>query len=834
MIDLRGEIAAPHCARLGSSARELPRPAQMSYIGAGMFAAKAVLALLLSLLLYGAPAAALTIRGDYDWVSSPACPEGWQSPEYNDRSWTPVAYPWLLIWPSPWEPDSYARPFWDANGVGTACTRRSFDLPRLPKDQAVVHVFVDDDYELWLNGHLVARNLDQAAERPGESYDVSSLLKTGRNVIGLKIIDVSYEKGAFFSLEIPGVPQESRSWKAWSRLLRPWVEFGLLVAAFLAGALGLRWLMARMTQSLARWPAWVVAPLSLALAVGCQIVLQSGDLYVAPPEQPWAEWQWHMVAIAAVLFLGLVSLRPADAATDEAGPLRGEYAWLAAILALAAVLRIYDIDHTPVGFYQDEATNGLDALQLMSLDGVSIWSDSVGGRPTLFLYLLGFCLQIFGVSYLSLKILPIALSIASVAAVYALARIGLGGRTALWAAFFLAVSRWHIHYARMAWEVNCVPFFSAAGFALLLDGLRREQGGERNIVAGAALLSAGLYTYAAYRAVPAAAAVFLLWWFVAGDRPERRHRMIAVARAGLAAIIVALPLAAFALVQPGRYWERYNDVSLTYYISYYGTPIPWLHQLGKGFLSLNSIGDDLIRHNLPHASQLDPITGVFFLLGLTTAARPWQRTGARLLWAWFIVFLALASLTRDAPHATRYLGLVVPAVLFAGLGAARLFARLRRVLRFAPLAWLLVAATVTAATGVNAYQYFVLEANDPNSDFEMNVIARSICERVRAKGKVKVYWTSDVAYWAGGPCYFLTKGKVRFNDIKPEDLSAAKLGQKGRGATLFFIGPELLEPERKIVKRDDNDLPILGLAGIPEIQRDRQGRLLYYIWDVEK
>lgn len=798
-----------------------------------MFCAKAVVALLGALLLTSTPASALTVRGDHDWVSNATCPDGWTALDYDDSSWTPVGYPWLLLWPSPWEPDPESRPFWDASSIGVSCTRRVFDLPKMPTGPAIAHVFVDDDYELWINGQHVATNDDQGAERPGEEYDVTRLLHPGRNVVALKIVDLAYEKGAYFSLDLPGLPQQAVSSTARLRALLPWAQFAAIALALLIAALSLRALLQRLAPGLARWPASIVALLTIVLAAACQLVLQTSDLYVAPMETPSAAWNWGVVALAAGLFLLLFALRDADGASDETGPLRGEAIWLVAILALAAVLRIWDIDQTPVGFYQDEATNGNDALELMRFDELSLWSDSVGGRPTLFLYLLGFLLKIFGVSYLSLKILPIALSIGSVFAVWGVARAGFGARTALWSAFFLAVSRWDVHYARMAWEVNCVPFFSAAGFGLFLSGLRRDDTSGWRIAGGAALLTVGLYTYAAYRAVPVGAAIFL-GWALLRDRPLLRRHIVGLARAAIVAVAIALPLAAFAISEPGRYWERYNDVSLTYYISYYGAPLAWLHQIGKGFLSLNNLGDDLIRHNLPRASQLDAITGAFFLLGLATAARPMQQLGSRLLWSWFAGFLLLASLTRDAPHATRYLGLVAPAAIFAGLGAARLFARLRRALRFAPLVWLLAGGTAAGITALNAWQYFVVEANNVNADFEMNLTARLICERIRAHPQnVEVFWTSDVAYWAGGPCQFLARGNRKYHDVTKDLLREAKLDAQRSGPAIFIIGPEHLEPGRDVVARDEDDLPILGLPGTPEIQRDREGRLMFYVWELD-
>src|SRR6185436_8789351 len=86
---------------------------------------------------------------------------------------------------------------------------------------------------------------------------------------------------------------------------------------------------------------------------------------------------------------------------------RTEMLILLAIIALAAVLRVYRIDSIPVGFFQDEATNGNDAFMLVQIypeDGLHVWSDSLDGRPTLFLYLVGAGLHLFGRTYLALKI----------------------------------------------------------------------------------------------------------------------------------------------------------------------------------------------------------------------------------------------------------------------------------------------------------------------------------------------------------------------------------------------------------------------------------------------
>ena len=124
----------------------------------------------------------------------------------------------------------------------------------------------------------------------------------------------------------------------------------------------------------------------------------------------------------------------------DATPVRREGWWLAAIVVVGLLARVAWLDSIPVGFFQDEATNGNDALALGRLDHWLLWSESVGGRPTLFLYALSCVLNTFGVSYLTLKIVPVAAGTATIVAVWALGRTAFEPQIGLWPAFLVAAS----------------------------------------------------------------------------------------------------------------------------------------------------------------------------------------------------------------------------------------------------------------------------------------------------------------------------------------------------------------------------------------------------------
>ncbi|HYD47818.1 MAG TPA: glycosyltransferase family 39 protein, partial [Terriglobales bacterium] len=695
------------------------------------------------------PAQALTIRSDELWQAA-RCPPEQTAPRSDDASaWMPAAYPWLFLTPRSFPADAAARPMWESSGFRYACLQRVFDLPNLPTDAAIAHLWVDELYQLSLNDQVVGSSTKKFEHA---RHDVTALLRPGRNVIRLQVDGRYYTRGAIFSLQIPGVPDEPLTARQRIERTTPWLILVIVLVAIVTLTWMAVWLRRRATPYLARVPsaAWVAG--MLLLAAVAEGIFLSQPFYQAEWIHPWCWWSWPVVAAGVVAMMALVlwgsgdrpCTPPASALCDgklgdrcrcsagsesrrvcagsgcgpsqrarraratavlERAP-RHSGSILTAIVVLAAILRIYGIDNLPPGMWIDESINGNEAIDLYSNAeaGLQIWSNSVGGRGTLFLYLIGAALDLFGVSYLTLKIAPVAMGILAVPAMYALGRIAFNPTVGLWAAFLIAVSRSHIHYSRMAWEAICVPTFAALGFALLLDGLRGGRWARLSAAGGGAVLGAGLYTYAAFRALAAVAALFLTAGLL--HPLARRNSGRAMLFAAATAIAVSTPLLLYAYRNPQSYWQRYADVSLTHFMEYYGTPLPWLHQLGRSLLSINHKGDEIVRHNLPDAPHFDPITGALFLIGLATVAGARASAGPRLLWIWLFTYAAIASLTRDGPHATRLIGLMPVVTLFAAYGLWRLLERLGSIRR--SYAWALAVVVVIGVSGRNVYEYFVL------------------------------------------------------------------------------------------------------------------------------
>ncbi len=146
------------------------------------------------------------------------------------------------------------------------------------------------------------------------------------------------------------------------------------------------------------------------------------------------------------------------------------------ILIVAFLLRFYRLDILPPAFLDYEGTTGLSGIEV--LEGRReyyslLWSFI--GRPIMntysspfFAFPLGWAFRIFGVSVITLRSLAALIGTATVPALYLLVRQRAGRREALIAAFFLAISIWHITVSRVGLSLVLTPLYAILlGWALL-------------------------------------------------------------------------------------------------------------------------------------------------------------------------------------------------------------------------------------------------------------------------------------------------------------------------------------------------------------------------------
>ena len=96
-----------------------------------------------------------------------------------------------------------ARWVWGHESEARCELRKVFTLDTIPIT-AKVHITADNGYELYVNGSLVGSDLGAAAEvwKSVESYDITSRLAKGRNILGIHGVDLGGVRGVVAAVRV--------------------------------------------------------------------------------------------------------------------------------------------------------------------------------------------------------------------------------------------------------------------------------------------------------------------------------------------------------------------------------------------------------------------------------------------------------------------------------------------------------------------------------------------------------------------------------------------------------------------------------------------------------
>ena len=360
---------------------------------------------------------------------------------------------------------------------------------------------------------------------------------------------------------------------------------------------------------------------------------------------------------------------------------------LAAVVLLAAVLRIYQLGDVPAGLYCDEAGNGYNAFALgtagIDENGIHwplyVWSFGTAYKNPAFIYAAILPVKLLGLSEFSVRLTSALFGIGTVAAMFLLGRALFTPWVGFWSALFLAVCPWHLHFSRIAFELIAFPFFFVCGFVLLV----RFTQGHRTLPAALAFFAACVYAYA-----PAAVIVplfLLLFGLLYLLDLLRRWRQF----------LLALLVAAAVLTPAAVFFSRQSSTGTVYFrrTTYFDVQQPWRPQLDhfvdnyRQFFSARFLvreGDPIFRHSVRNFGELYPFFIPFVIIGSGAALLRRDRASKLVLW-WLALYPVAASAMNEIPSATR--GIIGAPVfcLLAGLG----FASTLRALR-----WLFTPASV--------------------------------------------------------------------------------------------------------------------------------------------
>lgn len=468
-------------------------------------------------------------------------------------------------------------------------------------------------------------------------------------------------------------------------------------------------------------------------------------------------WYW----LGALFYFGVAVVeRPAEGWLSRIGRWwqqmdRRTLLVLAAITGLGMFFRLYRLPSVPAEMTSDHAEKLLDVYDVLN-GHRPIFFPRNTGREMVQFYLTAFLIRFtpLTVGHLALKVGTAFFGIVTVPFTYLLGKELYGRRVGLLAAFFLAVSHWHVAITRVGLRFPFTAAFAAPGLYFLLRALKYNK--RNDWLAAGLALGIGLHTYTAMRIVPL---LFILWVGVrvvadvagkrsaedgSGWRPETLKISFGLnaALGGLTALLAFLPLLRFMLEEPGLFWYRAASRA-EQSVPLAATARTFLGNVKDALLMFNYRGDVVPANTIPEAPELGLVSGGLFVLGSVYLL--WSLLGRRekaalyTVIAFFVLLLpSILSLAfpEENPSVVRAGGAAPVVMIMAALPLAAMWERLERPGDGRPLVrgvrggvW---AALLLLAVVQNFHWYFVAyDAHILRSSWnatEMGAVVRAFVE----------------------------------------------------------------------------------------------------------
>jgi len=336
---------------------------------------------------------------------------------------------------------------------------------------------------------------------------------------------------------------------------------------------------------------------------------------------------------------------------------RTEAVLIICIIVMATCLRLIGLESVPPGLWYDESINGLDALQIYPGGKFPVFFTTEGHpREPLFMYLIAFLYPVFGISIWTIRAAAGLTGVATIILIHLFTRRLYGPWTGLLAAFFLALSKWHLVFSRSSLRTILTPLILLVVLYFLWLGLAK--GHKKHFIWAGAWLGLGAYSYLAFRLVPVLLLllVLILYW---SDRSLFKKRWKLIILMIVVAGIVFSPLAFDYISNPFHYSGRTGQISL-----FKDGPGSGIIEVFKNtgrvlaMLNIPGLGDHEPKHNYPGDPAMGLIESLLFLTGLIIIIIGWQDRRSQLLFLWLLLFMLPSILSFGAPNTLRTTALI--------------------------------------------------------------------------------------------------------------------------------------------------------------------------------
>lgn len=343
---------------------------------------------------------------------------------------------------------------------------------------------------------------------------------------------------------------------------------------------------------------------------------------------------------------------------------RWEILALAAVLLAAAWFRFYQLSTVPPGLTHDEANNAHDAATVLAGARPLYFPTGYGHEP-LFTYLVALVSVPTGVTDFSLRSTMALCGLGLILVSYLMTRRVFHPGVALATVVGLAISFWPVFSHRQGVRPVTLPLLFVPAVHFLWRGLS-EKGQLRDWALAGLLAGSSFYTYIASRSMLFAFVSFAAYLAIL-HRATWRRVWRGLLLMSLVAAVVATPLAVYLATHPGQE-TRVGQLTEPLTLALKGDWVPLTENLTEALKAFSFAGDAHWRYNLPGKPIFDPLTSIFFYLGLGLVLWRWRQPIHAFLLLWLFTGLLPGLITGALNSSQRTIGAQPAVYLTLALG----------------------------------------------------------------------------------------------------------------------------------------------------------------------
>lgn len=372
---------------------------------------------------------------------------------------------------------------------------------------------------------------------------------------------------------------------------------------------------------------------------------------------------------------------------------------LTVLTLIALVIRVILLGQNPPGLFCDEASTGYDAFSLLQTGRdqfgqfLPLFARSFGDyNEALYRYLTIPAVAILGLTSFSIRLPAAIFGTLTIPVTYLLARKFFDRRSAFFAALFLVISPWHIHFSRTAFRAILFPFFFPLGIVFLLNAIK---GNPRWYLLCGVTFGLSLWTYSAARVFVPLFVFFTGIYLCYTGHLKRHPRYILW---GTVIFLGFLSGLSYYWISPEGISRASQEIAFS--------PLAW----GQNYLSyfnpryLFIQGDPNLRHSPYGIGQLHLFEAISVAFGIIMSLRR-KSTAIFLLGLWLILYPIPAAFTAPE-HALRSIVGAPAFAIFSGYGIGEMVNYFQRQNNYIQVKRLILALVIALSSLLFIQRYF--------------------------------------------------------------------------------------------------------------------------------